>query len=123
MGVQAPRDVFDRFCETESPPFYIDWEFWLILERMAAGKYPLIEIDGESDFLRPPKVLAWKEFHAQKIGLTKIGGRILEGRGNYAELDFQERWLGGVRIAKDNLWFWNYRSSELTRDSRLAEAP
>lgn len=122
LGVRAPIDVFERFRETESPPFLIDWEFWLILERMASGSCPLIDLEGGADFIRPPKGLAWKEFHDQELRLTSTGERILEGRCNYAELDFPERWLGGVRIAKDNMWFWSYETMELTQDARLAGA-
>ncbi len=123
LGIRSPRELFDRFSETEDPPFLNDWEFWLILERMATGASPLIELGDQENFLRPPNVMAWNAFHDQTLGLTQTGESVLKGSGNYAALDFQERWIGGCRVAKDNFWFWDYEARELARTTPLASAP
>jgi hypothetical protein len=119
LGVEGPLELFQVCQEAEAIPFLNDWEFWAILDRLATGASPLIETRGSDWFLCPPKALAWKSFQSQRFALTDSGKGTLRGEENYALADFQERWIGGVQLVKDRLWFWDYLADQLTRKPKI----
>ena len=122
LGVESPWEVFERFLETENAPYLNDWEFWLVLERLMQGYTPLATLGEGDSFLRPPKDLAWKPFQNQRIKLRLRGERVLAGEEHYGQLDFRERWIGGVRLHSESLWYWDYQQGCLTRDPLLRSA-
>jgi hypothetical protein len=119
LGVTAPRELFEACRETESVPFLNNWEFWAILQRMTSGESPLIETVTGDPFLCPPRGLAWKAFEKQSLALTPFGERVLKAEEHCALDGFQERWIGGVQLAANRLWFWCYQTNSLTREPKV----
>ncbi len=119
LGVTSPADLFESCRETESAPFLTNWEFWAMLERMTKGSSPLMRVVVGESFLCPPKEVAWEEFHSQSLAPTEFGERVMAGEEHYGLADFQERWLGGARLAKEDLWFWDYRKGGLTQSPTI----
>lgn len=116
LGVQSPRELFEVVEETEAAPFRTDWEFWQLIDRLATGESPAIQMKSGDAFLCPPKDLAWDAFYAQELELTDIGERLLNGTLHNSQRSQPEYWLGGVRIAEGSDWFWDYSSQSIRRE-------
>lgn len=119
LGVTGPKELFEACRETESVPFLNNWEFWATLQRMTSGKSPLIETANGDSFMCPPRSLAWTAFEEQNLALTPFGERALKAEEHCGLDGFQERWIGGVQLAADRLWFWNYQTNCLTREPKI----
>ena len=119
LGVTAPRELFESCRETESAPFLNYWEFWAVLQRITSGKSPLIETVSGEPFLCPPRDLAWKAFEEQALALTLCGEQVLKAEGHWGQVGFQERWIGGVQLTENRMWFWNYQTDRLTPEPKF----
>lgn len=116
LGVQSPRELFEAVEETEAAPFRVDWEFWQLIDQLAAGEDPAICTKSGDAFLCPPKDMAWDAFYAQELELTNVGERLLDGTLHNSQRSQPEHWLGGVRIAEGCDWFWDYASQSIRRE-------
>lgn len=119
LGVSGPQSLYEAFQETEAFRFLMNWDFWMILDRLCSGDRPLLEVESGAAFLCPPKSLAWGAFHDQSLRLTDRGQAVLAGDESYAEHDYSERWIGGSRQANGSFFFWDYSSETLLASNRL----
>jgi len=81
-----------------------DLGYDLALRELAAPPDPLVQRHGGH---------ARSAWHRDEISITSTGLEVLEGIRDFLDLSLAERWVGGVRIARNQRnWRWN----EGTRD-------
>jgi hypothetical protein len=39
----------------------------------------------------------------------------LQGQNNWIDIHHPDKWIGGVHLSKDNLWFWDDVSHKVVR--------
>lgn len=120
LGVGFPQEVFEAVQETEAVPFRVNWEFWQELNLLCSGEDPLMQTTTGTNFICPPRDLAWIPFHDQKFELTERGLAVLEGRIHLSSGSFQARWLGGARIDGGSRWFWDYGQKAIVTEMKAA---
>jgi len=113
LALSALRDgpltagaLFAASQRQEPRPFMGDLTFYDILRALAAGRVPLLAIDGaagQAD-LRP---------HA--VALTAAGRDVLSGRLDHVAVNGIDRWKGGVHLAGSDrsAWRWDARGERL----------
>ncbi|HEV2109702.1 MAG TPA: hypothetical protein VGR16_15700 [Thermomicrobiales bacterium] len=111
---ERPRTLGDLFRATqdmEPAPFLSDRAYALHLRRLTEATRPLVRIaDGGS--------LAASSYQDDDQGaaleITDRGRAVMEGRDDWADEGYPERWLGGVHLEPGQvLWRWDRTSSRL----------
>ena len=119
LGLSFPQELFEAIEETEPAAFRWNWEFWALLKRLTRGPDALLEVEGRGEFLRPPKELAWIEFHDQALALTEKGRAVLECELHYSQISMIPRWLGGALIGNESNWYWDYQQQTIAAAVRV----
>jgi hypothetical protein len=83
----AAATVFARLGEREPRPYLADLLCFRILDRLAGGRVPLLELD-------PPGPVA----AGTRLRLTAAGRRVLAGEADLVALNGIDRWIGGVHL-------------------------
>jgi hypothetical protein len=87
--------------------FLGDTVFFGYLERLAAGKRPLVSLSKPG--LRAAEAEAVAE-------LTDDGRQVLDGKLDWIDLGGSDRWLGGVHLSgRDVLWRWDADERRVVR--------
>jgi hypothetical protein len=50
----------------------------------------------------------------QALKITRQGLDVLQGKSNWLVAHRINRWIGGVHLTPDNVWFWDAKSKKLT---------
>ena len=50
-----------------------------------------------------------------KLRLTAIGIEVLAEYVDWAELNGMDRWLGGVHLTRENIWYWDEEQTSIRR--------
>ncbi|MGR9052615.1 MAG: hypothetical protein ACU84J_08205, partial [Gammaproteobacteria bacterium] len=108
-GATTPDLLFERYQETEQRRFMGDTVFWSQLMHLAACSPPLLELENKSSQTRP------FDGH-QRIEITPSGLDVLLGKVNFLTLCRPDRWLGGVHLTAEHVWFWEPDAGRLLRD-------
>jgi hypothetical protein len=105
-GDKSFAELFTEFGR--AAPLYGmgDAQFWNELKDLQNARNPLILVETTNgDGARNYDV---------RISITDAGRSVLKGEGAFGfDHDRNDRWLGGVHLTKDNLWFWNERERKL----------
>ena len=96
-GAQNPQAAFVAAQPLEEVTYLGDASFFRYLERLASGSAPLLSRDGD------------------RLGLSEVGRAVLDGREDYVRVGSLQRWVGGVRLSRDNVWRWNLERRTLRR--------
>jgi hypothetical protein len=81
-----------------------DTVFYGILDRLAAGEWPLVRLDS-----RPANP-------DSSVAITEDGRAVLEGRADWIALGGSDRWLGGVHLeGSAAAWRWDPAARRVTR--------
>ena len=92
--------LYPAFQEHEERQWLTDGAFLVALERMAAGRVPLIEVAG-----------AQRGFHGPLPGRARImpaGARVHAGEWDWIARAGVDRWVGGVHLkGREAAWRWD----------------
>ncbi|MBV9272079.1 MAG: DUF1835 domain-containing protein [Candidatus Eremiobacteraeota bacterium] len=103
QGARRNEDIFKRASSREEALFMGDTSFFRFLEDMAIGTAPLVvALDDGYD-------------------LTVLGRRVLTGDADWREeAQPRERWVGGVRLTRENDWRWDEARERFVNKSETA---
>lgn len=111
-AVAAGHDTFGRIftaCQRMEERVYMgDVTFWSILERLAGGRNPLLQLNEPPGALGSPSL---------RVTLDDLGEVVLNGGADYVELNGIDRWMGGVQLSPANLWRWDDERRTLRREA------
>jgi hypothetical protein len=98
-------DVFHRTWAREPRPYLGDALCWLIMDRLAGARTPLLEADP-----------AGMPIHARtRLRVTTAGQRVLAGEADHVAQSGINRWIGGVHLTGDHVrWRWDEGTESLS---------
>ncbi|CAA6815942.1 MAG: Unknown protein [uncultured Sulfurovum sp.] len=94
-GINTPLEIFNTSQDLEERRFMGDVIFWKILENFE--KYKVTQREEE------------------KILITSLGEKLLNGEENWINIKPLERYIGGVKLTKDNLWCWDMEKKTIEK--------
>ncbi len=103
-GARDPTSLFGDVQSREEAPFMGDWSFWRVLDGLATGRVPLVQVVGGGTFRYPPSESSMSVFGRQRLALTEVGATVLDGGCDAVDVNGLDRWVGGVHLAQDNDW-------------------
>lgn len=98
-GAGSPVEVFLATQKMEERIFMGDLTFWQIIRRLAAGRHPLLVIEGSD--------ASEKWVHDGRLKLTQAGRDALAEKADYIALNGIDRWIGGAHLTTDRHWRWD----------------
>jgi hypothetical protein len=105
-GIEKPVALFKAYQKTEEAAFMGDASFWGLLDCLAKEEAPLISIRS-----RTAEIPSLKEnseaFLGASFTLTSLGIDVLAGRRNRVALNGIDRWIGGVYLTAEDVWYWD----------------
>ncbi len=107
-GENRPQKVFSRYQESEDRKFLGDSSFWVILKELLESKPPLLSLSEGEKLTLPINP-------NQELTITPTGREVLAGKRSWLEITKLERWLGGVHLTPDNIWYWDSNSNLLIK--------
>jgi len=96
-GAQDPQAAFVAAQALEEVTYLGDASFFRYLARLASGSAPLVSREGD------------------RLGLSEVGRAVLDGREDFVRVGSLQRWLGGVRLSRENPWRWDSERRTLRR--------
>lgn len=104
-GEKAAGRLFNDVWTAEQRPFLADGPCWALIEELAGGRVPLLELDdGTLMFAR------------RRVRLATAGRDVLLGRQDHIRLNGIDRWIGGVHLAgRTPPWRYDERLEMLIR--------
>ncbi len=99
-GPVEAGDLFARIQQAEARPFLGDWSFFDRLERLAAGRTPLVRIEPAA---------SGRDLRGRFLSLTDAGARVLRGELDAVAANGIDEWRGGVHLvgADSSPWRWD----------------
>jgi len=97
---QPPGKVFAAYQQSEERRFMGDSSFWGYLAQMLDSDPPLM-------LLPEGKQLTLPTSPDQVLSITEDGRKVLSGEKRWSGIKDMDRWIGGVHLKPDNLWFWD----------------
>lgn len=88
-GAADERDAFAAAQRFESTVYLGDASFFGYVARLTGGPVPMLQRDENG------------------LRLTTVGQAVLDRREDFVRVNGVHRWLGGVRLSRDNLWRWD----------------
>ncbi|MGH7717857.1 MAG: RNA polymerase sigma factor [Gemmatimonadaceae bacterium] len=103
----TPVHLFRAVQRQEERVFMGDSTFWKRVRDLAAGDFPLLEVDAGE---------AREQLPDGTVRITEHGRRVLAGRDDAVTLNGLDRWLGGVHlVGRDIPWRWDPGAGRLRR--------
>ena len=97
-GAADAGTTFTRAAARESRPYLGDTWAFAMMDRMALGVVPLLEVSTE----------AGPTAAGTPLRLTPAGARVLAGEADHVELNGIDRWIGGVHLTGHDVgWRWD----------------
>jgi hypothetical protein len=110
-GPRTPVTLFRESMAREEHPFFGDLPFWTELQRLSAGRHPMIETVDGSDFSAIQPDQQTEDFLVTRLQLTTTGRDVLAGNANAIDLNGIDRWVGGVHLhGLQSPWRWEVRT-------------
>ncbi len=106
-GVVDPVGLFRRTQAEEEAAFMGDWSFWSVIGGLLEGESPLLAADRP--FKPPPEAENVQELPATRLSLTPFGEAVRAAEVNRVRRAGIDRWIGGTRLHRDAVWFWEER--------------
>lgn len=113
QGERRPSKVFQYYQVKEERRFLGDSSFVIMLRQFLESSPPLLKLTKGKEF----KLLTSPD---QELTITSIGKEILEGTTNWLEIVELDRWIGGVHLTPNNIWYWDSITSSLRKKSNNA---
>ncbi len=106
-GAGTLRDAYPRaHHEVEDPIWMGDSSFVDVVQALASGPAPLLELYDAEDAKHPVLDRA--------VRLTGLGRDVLEGRADAVKAHGIDRWMGGVRLDGRSVpWRWDRRAGRI----------
>jgi Domain of unknown function (DUF1835) len=116
-GRRVLRDAFVAANdEREERIFLGDAVFARYVERLSAGRVPLLRLEAGGSIVAPRTPEHGRGFWEARVELTLAGHAVLEGRMDWLEISGIDRWLGGVHLfGRDARWRWDGAARQLQR--------
>lgn len=92
--------VFQEQQKTEERIFMGDLSFWKILDELINSRHSLIKPKLDNKRFDPRN-------QNDTLALTAMGKRVLDGERNWMDEHRIDKWLGGVYLNANNVWFWD----------------
>ena len=102
--------LFGDYRQTEEAMFMGDLSFWEILSEMLRSSCPLLALPAGRQAYDPRNP-------DDAFRLTDVGKDVLLGNTFWLDHHVIDRWIGGVHLRSDNLWFFERETSELIEGS------
>ncbi|NCO34149.1 MAG: DUF1835 domain-containing protein [Armatimonadetes bacterium] len=116
-GSKTPVELFLHDNECEERVFMGDATFFLHVQRLSVGEYPMLSTESRRPFIVPSIPVAGpypREFLEEKLTVTDAGREVLDGRDDHIHLNGIDRWYGGVHlVGKEARWRWNTEEKRL----------
>ena len=120
-GLHLPTRIFRASQKCEDPLYLGNWSFWRYMGQMVNCNNPLLRTEKGEPFLFPPKVENKNQFLLQKLYLTDLGVQVLKDQKNWVSLNGIDKWLGGVHLTPENLWWWDQNINCLIKSSKKSK--
>ena len=75
---------------------------------------PIIESNPALLELPPGKQLTLPPRPDQELSITSAGNEVLKGKRNWLNMIVIDRWIGGVHLVPNSVWYWNPALGMLT---------
>ena len=106
-GHNTPVGAFLEVAKKQPSIFLGDIIFYSYLERLSAGKNPLLTWKDGTAIVAPTAQRA-REFVDGELAVTRLGRDVLAGSRDWQTINTQTRWLGGVEIVPGAAgWRWD----------------
>jgi hypothetical protein len=106
-GHNTPVGAFLEVARKQPSIFLGDIIFYSYLERLSAGRNPLLTWKDGTAVVAPTAQRA-REFVDGELAVTRLGRDVLAGKRDWQTINTQPRWLGGVEIAPGETgWRWD----------------
>jgi hypothetical protein len=105
-GPLKPRDIFEACNGVEAAIFMSDWNFYAVIDRMAAWPAKLFK-GHELAFNPNMRLEHWRRYHARPLELTPLGLEVVAAQLDVAAVNPVDRWLGGTHLTNGRLWRWD----------------
>lgn len=99
-GETKPIKIFGLYQKSEERRYMGDSSFWTILNKLLNSNPPLLALSGSQKTI----LISDKN---QKLTITETGKDVLSGKINWLDITKINKWIGGVNLTHDNLWYWN----------------
>ncbi len=96
---RGARELFLALQRLEARVYMGDATFWSIVQRMAGGAEPLVQISAAAD--------ERNALPDAEVSIAPAGERVLAGRDDAVRLRGIDRWRGGVHLTAANVWRWD----------------
>jgi len=96
-GKEKPYEIFKAYQAQEERKFMGDVIFWKMLD----------------DFKEHQLILSEK--HRQKLTITPLGQKVLNGKENWLHIKPIQRWIGGVNLTPNNLWCGDIKKKTIAK--------
>jgi hypothetical protein len=105
-GEKSFAELFTGFGRTAPLYGMGDAQFWNELKDLQNVQNPLVAVEMRNGD-GPPN-------YSARFSITNVGRSVIKGERAFTfDHDRNDRWLGGVHLTEDNLWFWNERERKL----------
>jgi hypothetical protein len=122
-GHNTPVAAFLEVARKQPSIFLGDIIFYSYLERLSAGKNPLVTWKDGTAVVSPTAQRA-REFVNGELAVTRLGREVLAGKKDWQTINTQTRWLGGVEIAPGGEgWRWNPTERVVIRTAKARKKP
>jgi len=101
-----PRKLFSLCQQTEESIFMGDSSFWVILNQLLQAPEPLISLYSGNSLNLPAKP-------EDILSITDTGKAVLNAEKNWLDITNIEKWIGGVKLTRNNIWLWDKNSQQL----------
>lgn len=108
QGEQRPGRVFGASQNSEDRRFMGDSSFWEILHELLRSSPPLLILPVGKELTLPTSP-------DQELTITPHGEEVLSGKRNWLDNTQINRWIGGVHLTPNNIWYWDSAAKKITR--------
>jgi hypothetical protein len=118
-GVTALGQVYRAsHHDREEAVFLGDDTFAIYVERLSAGREPLV-LQENGQIVEAPQGREYSpEFWKSKVMLTPVGRAVLEGTADHVRINGIDRWLGGVHLSGTEIRYrWDEGAHQLEYQS------
>ena len=108
-GVHKVGKLFGHNQTLEQYVFMGDLSFFAILNELLTSSPPLLQLLGPQQNITPPISTT------MELSITETGKAVLAGTSHWLNCIEIDKWIGGVHLTPENLWYWNTASKQITR--------
>ena len=107
-GVQKVGKLFGHNQALEQYVFMGDLSFFAILNELVTSSPPLLQLSGPQQSITPPIS------PTMELSITETGKAVLAGTSHWLDCIEIDKWIGGVHLTPENIWYWDTSSKQIT---------